>query len=188
MAIVLSVVAPALGQINVLDNPGFESGDLIPWFDSAGGGPEPWNVTSADAHSGSFSATCVGNRAVGQVFAPLPTSEILEVSFWLEQPAAPLSFEGDNVEFFYLGAGSESISIRPSGPDWEFFDVTDALDAGEALVALRIWGYYCGDCIEENRTYVDDVSVLLIPEPTAFSLLAFGTLVLVGRRARPCAP
>ena len=47
----------------ILVNPGFETGALSPWAQARSfTGPEDWNVTSADTHTGEFSATDIGNK------------------------------------------------------------------------------------------------------------------------------
>lgn len=73
----------------VLENAGFESGRLSPWFqeDPLLVGTENWNVTSADAHSGSFSATVVGDRSIRQDFGPIAAEDVEEISFWIKQPS-----------------------------------------------------------------------------------------------------
>jgi len=90
--------------VNILGNPGFETGSLPPWFESQSCDPsvpqcEDWNVTAADNHTpgGSFSATVVTSTSTStfgagprlrQNFSPVPTSSITQVSFWNKYPDA----------------------------------------------------------------------------------------------------
>jgi hypothetical protein len=58
---------------NILSNGGFESSTLSPWYQSADySGSENWNVTSAAAYTGAYSATDLGNKLIEQDFAPVP--------------------------------------------------------------------------------------------------------------------
>jgi hypothetical protein len=95
MGALLGLGVLCLGQAQaaqILSNPGFESGSLSPWFqDRDFGGVEAWNVTSSDAHSGTFSATDVGNKEIRQNFAAIPTSLITDISFWAKHPDASVT-------------------------------------------------------------------------------------------------
>ena len=66
----LGLSALTLSAGEVLTNPGFETGSLGPWFVGRNfGATENWNVTSTVSHSGTFSATDVGNQELEQTFA-----------------------------------------------------------------------------------------------------------------------
>src|SRR4051812_46259687 len=90
----LVAVLAAPGQADVLLNSGFESGSLSPWYQAADFSSiyEPWHVTNSDAHTGSFSATAIGDKLIEQDFAPIPVSSILEISLWLRQPEPNTGF------------------------------------------------------------------------------------------------
>src|SRR5262249_14707696 len=120
----------------VLVNGGFETGALSPWFQDRGNGSEDWHVTSASAHSGTFSATDVGNIDLRQDFAPVLTSTITEVSFWARHPDPAVTDLA--IQFFYSDATNEQFIVATSGSDWNFFDVTSDLEAGKSLVAISI--------------------------------------------------
>ena len=82
-AIYVAGNAPTLLGANLLTNSGFESGALSPWFqDHVFGGGEDWNVTTADAHSGLYSATNTGNKEIRENFSPVPVQNITSISFW----------------------------------------------------------------------------------------------------------
>jgi hypothetical protein len=171
--------APALADQNILLNPGFESGSLSPWFqDETFQGTENWNVTSADAHTGSFSATCVGDRSIRQNFTPTPASQITQIGFWLRQPSVGGTI-GDSgsvaVKFFF--PGGPITFFRNTSNAWQFYDVTEFLPANETLQGISIFGY-SDDFGGENRTFLDDLVVQVVPEPSAMLLCLLGLLSL----------
>lgn len=166
---------------NILLNPGFETGSLPPWFQDSAPGPEPWNVTSAEAYSGLYSVTGVGNQRITQMFAPISTALITEVSFWIMQPDTASGYAG----FFYYDDGtSEQVgtTFPPNGlPNWTFVDMTAELDVGKNLIGFGIWGYSGGGPFED-RTFLDDLTI--IPGPGTFLLLGLAGLCSPRRRRR----
>ena len=119
-------------------------------------GPENWNVTDADAHTGAFSATDVGNKLIVQDFAPVAVADVLETSFWIRQPEIAISA----VYFAYSDGSSEENLIILATDQWEFHDLTAQLDAGKELTTFGLYGYI-GAGKDEDRTYVDDWTVLV---------------------------
>lgn len=173
MAIVLFCCSFA--QAN-LTNAGFETGELSPWYNARNiTETETWNVTSADAHGGVYSATNVGNGELRQDFAPIPVNNITELSYWLRQPESAISA----FDFFYSdGSGYENV-VYLNTTDWQFFDVTSHLSPGKELVGFSIFGYSYGGPMED-RTYLDDVTLsVAIPAPGAIALGGVG-VTLVG--------
>ena len=179
MTFLLGATHVSLG--NVLVNPGFETGSLNPWFLDSAPGPEPWNVTSAEVHSGMFSVTGVGNQRLTQMFAPISTALITEVSFWILQPDTSSGYAG----YFYYEDGSEEqvgTFFPPNGlPNWTFVDMTSELDIGKNLIGFGVWGYAGGGPFED-RTYLDDLRV--IPAPGSVALLGLSGLFVRRRRRR----
>src|SRR5262245_30557850 len=101
---IAGLVAGAAGASagNILQNPGFESGALGPWLQRCNFCGFPcgnWTGTSSDSHSGGFSAMDIGNIEIRQNFAPTPTSQITQVSYWLRHPDG--GFNPGSVDFFY---------------------------------------------------------------------------------------
>lgn len=172
----------------LVNNPGFESGQLSPWVpgrDFSDG--EDWGVTAADAHSGAFAATAVGNKELRQDFAAVPTSEVAEVSFWLRHPqGARIAF----VDLFYSDGTDSGFVVSTRTDGWEFFDVTDRLAPDRALSGLGVFGYLeLGTTAD--RTFLDDVTVrtadvVPVPEPSGLALAATGMFAaaVVFRRRR----
>lgn len=170
---------PALA-VNILSNSGFETGSLAPWYQGADyGGPENWNVTSADAHTGTFSATDVGNKMIRQDFAPVATSLVTNVSFWLKNPDVVINA----FVLFYDDSTEGSGLLFATSADWTFFDVTGSLAVGKNLVGVGVWGYSGGGA-GEDRTYVDDYVVDVVPEPASMSVIGLGIAAFAARRKR----
>lgn len=131
-------------------------------------------MTSFEAHSGLFSATDLGNKSIRQNFDPIPTEDILQVSFWLKQPEIAISF----VTFFYSDGTDGGGLVFLSTPDWEFFGVTALLAPGKALTGWGLFGY-SGDGPDEDRSFLDDAQILVIPAPAGVWLLGLAAV-------RPC--
>jgi hypothetical protein len=156
-----------------LVNGDFETGALAPWFqdrDFSSGPREDWNVVSSDAHGGMFSATCANNLELRQNLAPIPVSQITEISFWLRNPALPV---GAVLEFFYTDLTSSTFGVSPTTTAWEFYDVTGHLTPGRTLSAISIFGYTSGQGLND-RTLLDDFRVIAVPEPSLALLFTLG--------------
>lgn len=180
LACVAVGASPALA-VNILTNPGFETGVLAPWFQDRNFSPtepEDWNVTGADAHSGAFSATVVGDKEIRQNFAAVPTDNIIEISFWLKQPELPV-VDFSSVSVFYEDGSSDSDALfggvrDPQG--WAFVEATSLVAPGKNLIAFSVFGIS-----GEFRTFLDDVKVetAQVPEPGTFVFLVVGVAALV---------
>ena len=190
------LLVPAFA-FNILGNPGFETGSLPPWVISVtcGGvsGCEDWNVTSADRHSGSFSATEVSNLVedrfgdgptLKQTFSsPVAPSSIHQVSFWNRYPDA--SQTQVTLDFFYSNNTSQAFGGSNTTTDWTFHDFTTDLASAPPntdLVAIAISPV--GDLLNQStnrRMYLDDVIVdAAVPEPGSLALFATGFFGLGG--------
>jgi hypothetical protein len=156
-------------QADMIINGGFETGGLTPWYQGAGSGDENWNVTNADSHSGLYSATDVGNIEIRQDFAAIPVNQIVELSYWLKQPESVLSA----FHFYYSDSSYFQDIVSLSTSNWEFFDVTSSLEAGKELIGFSVYGYV-GGSPAEDRTYLDDVTLSVVPVPGAVLLGLFG--------------
>jgi hypothetical protein len=165
LALLSGSAGPARAGL-VLQHGDFQTGALAPWFqDRNFGGSENWNVTSAVAHSGTFSATDVGNLELRQNFTPTPVSSITQVSFWAEHPnpsASALAYD-----FFYSDGSDVENVVFTTGTGWNFFDVTSHLTAGKTLTGFSVFGNSGG------RTYLDDVTIATaataVPEPSTLA-------------------
>ncbi len=149
----------------VLQNGGFESGLLAPWYTArtqyCGGTCVAWGVTNSFAHSGLYSATDVGNLELRQDFTPTPGSWITNVSFLVFGAGA------NAVDFFYSDGSDQEFVTFPAGGVWSYVDVTSDVDTSKILTGFSIWG-----TDPSFTTYVDDARINAVPEP--------GTLVMFG--------
>jgi len=162
-------------------NAGFEDGVLDPWYQNANQSEgEDWNVTMADAHSGSWSATDIGNKEIRQDFDGILVELVLEVSFWMKRP------DGTSLiayNLYYDDGSFTQFFGNLATSDWELVDVTSNLAAGKKFAGIGIFGH-AGGCPEECsvRTYVDDVTVSVVPEPTSVALVGLGLLCMAATR------
>jgi hypothetical protein len=138
-----------VSMVEVLVNPGFETGALAPWTQAGG-----WSVVNTNPHSGTFCAFDIGNNWVRQDFAPINTSQVSSVTFWSRQPEAQIQA----VDFYYSDTTfDEFLVFIPT--TWQLNNVTSNLrPAGALLTGIRIWGYSGGPG-GPDETFVDDVSV-----------------------------
>jgi len=177
---VTAACTPAF-TINILENPGFESGELDPWFNDQNFGGSDWTVDNLDPHSGTYSATNVGNVEIRQNFAPTLVSDITEVSFWMKHPL-------DNgvpsfVTLFYSDNTDTGFVIFTYTEDWTSFNVTGNLEAGKSLVGIGFFGH-AGGGKAEDRTRIDDAVIDAVPEPSSILVLVVAASALITRRRR----
>lgn len=162
-------------------NPGFEAGTLPPWFQGIGTLDQPhdefWDVTTATANSGSWSASNIGNNELRQDFAPIPTAAIVDVSLYLRKEGV-IGLQSA-VQLHYLdGSFSQHILFASQFDLWEKHDLTNDLTAGQQLVGISVFGVRSD---VPTRTYVDDFAIV-VPEPRSAALLLMGLLGLARRR------
>ncbi len=138
---------------DVLQNPGFETGSLPPWTTNN------WTVTSADKHSGTYSAMDYGNYWVEQDFGGVDVTTITSVSAWEKQDNPAIAA----VDFLYGGSSDEFV-VYPLA-DWTYMDLTSHLRSSGTLTGIRFWGYSGGG---DQLTQLDDVDIEIgSPVPVA---------------------
>lgn len=173
VAFLLTITAPVHAG-NIIVNPGFEDSDtsLSPWFQTTftvctGSGCENWNVTNSDKHGGKNSATDVGNLEIRQDFSPVPTNSIDQVSFWEKHPDAAARPVGGR--FFYSDNTTSTYTSSTPDTNFDFIDVTNQLVANKNLVGFSASGFNASGV--NQRTFLDDVTINAVPEPSTFLLL-----------------
>jgi hypothetical protein len=183
------VGAPSAWATNILQNGGFETGSLLPWYQDNDYSPGPgnWTVNSADAHSGTYSAYDMGNKELRQDIAATAVAEIDQLSFWMKHPS--LTDAPAYVTFFYSDSTSAGFMEYSSSTDWQFFDLTSLLNASKTLIGFSIYGYYGGEGTPITRLddFVIDVGdPAAVPEPGAWALMVagFGFAGAILRRRR----
>ena len=144
-----SILQNTQSRGNILENPGFESGVLTPWYTSN------WTVTKTSPHTGLYCATDEGNFYIRQDFNGIPVARIKQVTLWSRQPEECIQA----VDLYYSDGTYFEDIIWPL-KDWQEFDVTSWLSAGKTLVGIRIWGY-SGGGPDPDISFIDDVTIIL---------------------------
>jgi hypothetical protein len=159
---------------NLFENAGLESGVLAPWFqDETFQGTENWHVTAADSHSGSYSATAVGDRSIRQAFTPVPSGNIRELSFWLREPSVGNGVYGGLAIKFFLPSGHVDYRTQALSPGWEFFNLTNQIPKNQTITGISVFGYSGGNG-GEARIYLDDLVLRTGDRPPSIALTRFG--------------
>ena len=172
-ALAIVAIAVALGGArsavagNLVDNPGFETGDFTGW--TVGGLTAYTNVVSyapyvnTGDYGAQFSGVSGDPGLLSQTLTTDPGQDYV-VDFWL------YSFGGTPSGFSVTFDGTSLFSETnmPAAPYTEYTFTTTAVDSS----ALLQFSAY------DNPSYfgLDDVSVTVVPEPSAVVLLAVGAL------------
>lgn len=138
----------------VLENPGFETGSLFPWYS------DYWTVVTTSPRSGKYCATDDGNYWIRQDFLKIPVEDITSITLWSRQPEEAIQA----VDMMYSDGTYDEDIIYPLST-WRQFDVTSFLTPGKVLTGIRIWGYFRSDG-DPDITYIDDISIQTLPIDT----------------------
>jgi hypothetical protein len=161
------------GPANLLQNPGFETGSLAPWFAEAGS----TMVTSPEGiHSGSFGLTAPFGATIRQNFAATPVSEITHISFYIDNAL----FEPAQVwlTYYYDDATSFEFFLSADSGDFKFARVDQYLEPGKNLN-----GFSSRTASVRGTVYMDDF-LIIAPEPSSFLLALIASCFVLRRPLR----
>jgi len=173
----LGIVGQALA-VNILTNPGFETGDMTGWTTTM------FTATNNDAHTGSWSTIDFGNFSVEQSFAPVSGADVDEVSVWVKQPDRSSFFFAFELLYSDSSVGGGGGFGGTTTTTWTKFDFTSLVDTSKSLSGIRAWGYTSGGT--NDVTWYDDfvVDVDAVPEPASMAVLGFGAIAMLRRRKK----
>jgi len=164
VVLMLAILFTAAGQsfagpANLLQNPGFETGSLAPWFAEAG---TPMVTSPQGIHSGSYGLTAPFGATIRQNFAATPVSEITHVSFYIDN-ALPEPAQVWLTYYYDDGTSFEFFLSADSG-DFKFARVDAYLEPGKNLN-----GFSSRTGSALGNVYLDDF-LIIAPEPTSILL------------------
>lgn len=140
----------------LLQNTGFETGALSPWYQAAG---NHWVITTIFPYSGTYCATDTGNYWIRQDFAqPVPAESVISITIWSRQapPNKPAYLQA--FDLMYSDASYYEDVVYPD-TIWRQWNITSWLTMGKQLSGLRIWGFWSSDPADDS-TYIDDISII----------------------------
>ena len=167
----------ALADTELIQNGGFETGVLSPWYVArnfcSGGTCSPWAVTNSNPHTGTYSAMDIGNIEMRQDFTPTPGSQITDISFWIYTMLRRTRSTSSTPTVRMRN--SSSLPRRTRGR-WNSYRRCGHRKNPVRLLHLGF--------ISSLTTYLDDVSITATPEPSTLVLLGGSALTLCGNLRR----
>lgn len=171
-------LAGTQAHANLVQNPGFESGDFSGWTI---GNPASFNygssVLSTDPHSGTHSAfleAAPGTATLSQAI-PVNAGDVYDVSFWLA------TVSGDGSSFGAYFGGVLLLSGAGSGAGYNEYNYT-GLAAGTGVISFS---FARDDAFELDDISVTDVTPTGVPDAASTAgLLGLGLTGLLALRHR----
>jgi hypothetical protein len=134
-------------DVNLVTNPGFESGVLAPWT------TDGWVVSTTNPNSGAYHAEALGNLFIRQDFAPVDVTTVTSVVVSMLQPEVAISY----ICLFYEPADEECAIFHPVAT-WTQIDLSSLLRMSGNLTGIQVYGY-AGGGGGPDITYLDDVLI-----------------------------
>ena len=149
------LIASASVAEELIQNGGFESGELFPWEEV--GDHNAWTVTDSYAFEGAYSGLVRGAYQLAQSFEPRPGSNI-EVFSITVMTALPAWI---TVEIDYndeMDPTRANVFV-PTALQWETLDLLEYVDPDRDVYRVALSGHQNGDSPDDMRTWYDAVSI-----------------------------
>ena len=154
--IVLSLlIASASAAEELIQNGGFESGELYPWEEVTD--HDAWTVTDSYVFEGAYSGLVRGAYQLAQSFEPRPGSNI-EVFSITVMTALPAWI---TVEIHYndeMDPTRANVFV-PAALQWQTLDLLEYIDPDRDVYRVALSGHQSGDSPDDMRTWYDAVSI-----------------------------
>jgi len=154
--IVLSLlIASASTAEELIQNGGFESGELFPWEEVGDHGA--WTVTDSYAFEGAYSGLVRGTYQLGQSFEPRPGSniEVFSVTVMTALPAW-ITVE---VDYNDERDPTRANLFVPAAFQWQTLDLLEYIDPDRDVYRVALSGHQNGDSPDDMRTWYDAVTI-----------------------------
>ena len=169
------MVGVSTARAELVVNGGFETGDFSGWTTQSAPSGSFFNVISGAGANGSNNFAQFGALGSGDYISQMLSTTIGEeyiVSFYIRNTSSYI-----NERFNASWEGSDFFYEDPVGIRFGWTKITANLTSTQLTSELRLGGFDGQDVV-----YLDEVSVIPVPEPTSLSVLALGATAALRRR------